>query len=364
MHHEMRLITIAGAVLMTAATAFAHQAPRHEHAALVPIPPYQAPFGSASGQAAFEAARAYLASLSTEERSATVLDLDADIRTKWSNLPASFVTRGGVKLGELSDTQIELLFAFLASSLGQEGYEAVGEALAAEAFLSTDARAERFQWAPENYWFAFYGEPSETALWGWQFGGHHLGINVAIEKSVVTSLSPTFVGAEPATFTYKGQDYEAVQDMHRAGITLFEALTPAQQAAATLETAPRDVITGPGKDGFIPPAEGSPVAGWSVPQKALLLDAIREWVTIQPEENATPRMKEIASQLDATNFCWFGAADGSGESYYRIQGPTLIIELRSITNNVGDSAEDLGHYHTIYRNPTLEYGSESTQPTN
>jgi len=41
--------------------------------------------------------------------------------------------------------------------------------------------------------------------------------------------------------------------------------------------------------------------------------------------------------------------------YFKIQGPTLIIEL---SLKALDSSEPAGseHYHTMYRNPTLEYG--------
>ncbi|MDP5208541.1 DUF3500 domain-containing protein [Microbulbifer sp. 2205BS26-8] len=42
--------------------------------------------------------------------------------------------------------------------------------------------------------------------------------------------------------------------------------------------------------------------------------------------------------------------------YMRIQGPTLIIELLSIGGNVGENASGKGHYHSIYRNPSMEYG--------
>ena len=83
-----------------------------------------------------------------------------------------------------------------------------------------------------------------------------------------------------------------------------------------------------------------------------MLDAIREWVSIQPKENADRRMREIESQLDQTSFAWIGTTEVNTPSYFRIQGPTLIIELLSTEGNIGQSAKGLGHYHTIYRNPT------------
>ena len=46
------------------------------------------------------------------------------------------------------------------------------------------------------------------------------------------------------------------------------------------------------------------------------------------------------------------ATDTEGEVYYRIQGPTLIIEFSSD----GEDVDEGGHYHSIYRDPTNEYG--------
>ncbi len=344
------------AMILVTTGVFAHQAEIDEHAPLVPIPPYSNNSDAANAANAFEAGTKLIESLSAAQQEQILLAVDADERQGWSNLPAKYVDRSGIKLGDLSDPQIALLFEFLSSSLGEEGYQTVAETLAAEAFLSEDPQASRHLWSPTNYWFAFYGKPSMTERWGWQFGGHHLGINLSIFNGSVNSLSPTFVGTEPARFTYQGQNYEPVVDMHQAGINVFNALDESQQSNATILKIGKDIATGPGKDGMIPALEGSHVVNWSDEQKDLLLLTINEWVSMQPQENANPRMQELAGQLDKTYFAWYGAADGSGENYYRIQGPTLIIELLSITNNVGDTAKGLGHYHTIYRNPTNEYG--------
>ena len=48
---------------------------------------------------------------------------------------------------------------------------------------------------------------------GWQVGGHHLAINASLEGGRVVSLSPTFIGIEPASFDFQGRRYAP-----RAGI--------------------------------------------------------------------------------------------------------------------------------------------------
>ena len=134
-----------------------------------------------------------------------MFDLNAKEREGWSNLPARFVTRAGISVGDLSDDQRKLLFDFLASSLGEEGYQSVKEVMAAEAFLSGDWLLSRLmKWAPENYWISFYGTPSAVSPWGWQFGGHHLALNLSVESNRVKTMSPSFVGTEPAILATTG----------------------------------------------------------------------------------------------------------------------------------------------------------------
>ena len=355
-----KLLLAAGIFALSA--AMAHQDVAHEHAPLVPIPAYDDSHGVAGGVAAYRAATIFLSALSDDEKAKINHAIDDESRAGWSNLPASSVVRGGLKLGDLSDMQIALLFKFLSASLSRAGYRTIAETLAAEAVLSVDKKAERLQWHPNNYWLGFYGTPSLSGQWGWQFGGHHLGINIAIENGKVSSLSPTFVGTEPASFDYLGRRYEPVRDMHLAGLELFNALGEQQQNEAESFWGKlwgaNDIKTGPGQDGVIPDFAGARVADFSSVQKEMLLQLIRQWVEIQPAENAMPRMLELSAELEEMYFMWQGDGDGSGDNYFRIQGPTLIIELLSQANNVGASTQGLGHYHTIYRHVKKEYGGQ------
>lgn len=352
----MKIIPATALLLSLATPLCAHESPSHEHAEIVPIPAYSQPYGEASAAAALQAAEALLATFDEDTRAQFMFDLNGETRPIWSNLPAGIVDRTGISIGEMSDEQRVLLFEFLASSLGEEGYESVAEVLAAEAFLSTDGRAERLKWAPENYWLSFFGTPSADTPWAWQFGGHHLGLNISIEGNRVETMSPSFIGTEPAIFTINGVDYEAVRDMHLAGYAVYTGLDGDQQAAADAGDIPEDVLTGPGEDGPIPPVIGLSASAMSAEQQELLLSAIAEWVTVQPNENAVSRMEELRAGVAELSFAWVGTDEVNTPTYMRIQGPTLIIELLSTGGNVGDSAEGAGHYHTMYRNPTMEYG--------
>ena len=95
------------------------------------------------------------------------------------------------------------------------------------------------------------------------------------------------------------------------------------------------------------------MADWSTAHQQLLLDTIMLWVGLLDAPSSQDRVAEIRADLGNTHFAWHGPVDGRGSIYYRIQGPNLILEF-GIQGNLGS---DAGHYHSIYRNPTNEYGT-------
>lgn len=336
--------------------ASAHEAPQHDHAAIVPIPAYNYGTSQSSADTAYHAVTDLIESLTQEQKTSALFAYIADERANWSNLPVGMVPRDGLSIGELSESQRDKLFEFLSASLGETGYHRVAEILAAEAYLSSSYRAPRMGWFPENYTFAIFGTPSKTSPWAWQFGGHHLGLNVSIENNRIESMSPTHLGTEPVIFTFDGVDYSVLTDMHDAGLELFNTLTPAQKSDAMGIRIPREIVTGPRKDGFIPEKVGISGSEMSAAQKDLLLTLIAKWVEVQPHENASHRMVEITSDLTETSFAWAGSENPTDSGYFRVQGPSVIIEHLSFgaRRRVGTSTD--GHYHTMYRNPLNDYG--------
>ena len=322
--------------------------------AVVPIPAFATPFGHADGATTFTAAAAFMAALSASQRSTLILPIDSALRRNWSNLPTGIVDfeRNGLRLGNLQPDQLSALFAFLAAGLGAHGYDTVGQIVAAEAVLSESFLAGRLKWSATNYWLAFFGEPTAGGAWGWQFGGHHLAINASLDGGRFVSLSPTFIGIEPANFEFQGQRHAPLADELADGRALMRVLPQDARAQTFVHDRPREVYTGPGEDGVIPPDEGGSVADWPDEARGMLLDIVSHWLRLQPEENGIPRLAAIKSALDDTRFAWHGATDGDGDIYYRIQGPALIIEFSS----EGGVGADGGHYHSVYRDPTDEYG--------
>ena len=182
-----------------------------------------------------------------------------------------------------------------------------------------------------------------------QFGGHHLAINVTVvgPNSVMT---PSLPAAQPASYTLNGQTIRPLGDENDTGFTLINALNPEQQKQAILTYEVRDLVLGPGNDGKVIQPEGIRASALDAKQQALLLDIAHEWVGILNDEAATRKMTELKANLPQTYFAWSGSTKNGGLAYYRIQGPTVLIEY-------APQQGDLDHIHTIYRDPTNDYGA-------
>lgn len=300
------------------------------------------------------AARAFLDRLDPARRAAAVLPFGEPTRSRWSNLPVGVLdyTPNGARLGDLDAAQREALYGVLAAALSRSGCETVLGVVAAEGALSESPRAARLGWSADNYWLAFFGEPSDEAPWGLQFAGHHLALNLT-RLAGETFLSPTFVGVEPAEHRRGGRTIAPLQAPARAGLAILGALDEAARRTARLPERPRDTVAGAGQDGAVPAFAGAPVAGWSGEPRQRLLDAVHLRVGLLPERDAEARMAEAQADLGETWFAWQGDPEGGGPIYYRIQGPRLLVEF----STQGDLGSERGHFHTMYRDPTNEYGA-------
>ena len=309
---------------------------------------------------------AFLGTLSATQRAEAVLSFDDARRSNWSNLPPGlFNDRNGVRLGDLTATQAEAAHRFLARALSADGHATTMAVVGAEDALAADSLVGGFYWSSGNYWLAFFGEPASGAQvgtgadatpatarreqpWGWQFGGHHLAINMSVvgERSF---LSPTFVGVEPARYETAAGTVAPLAEHRAAGLAIMNALDDTQRGQAFADARPsQGALTGAGKDGVVPEVDGIAVGAWNAALQERLVDLVGLWLRMMPAESAVQRLAEVREDLGRTYFTWHGATDGAHPIYYRVQGPRLIVEF----STQGDD----GHEHSIYRDPTNEYG--------
>jgi hypothetical protein len=182
-----------------------------------------------------------------------------------------------------------------------------------------------------------------------QFGGHHLAINLTLAGSQA-SMTPSLPAAQPATYSFEGREIRPLGKENDKGFALINALDDAQRAQAILKNQVADLVLGPLQDGKVIQPEGLNAASLSPAQQTMLLDLVQEWAGIVNTAFATPRMAEIRANLPKTFFAWSGPTTNGSVAYFRIQGPTLVIEYAP--------QKTVDHIHTIYRDPTNDYGAK------
>jgi hypothetical protein len=209
------------------------------------------------------------------------------------------------------------------------------------------------------FFISILGKPSEKDPWILQFGGHHLALNITI-GGAQGILTPSLTAAQPALYTLDGKTVRPLGQESDKAYALLNTLDENQKKQAILNYQVKDLVLGPGQDGKTIQPEGLKATGMKEQQRAMLLDLISEWAGIVHDSAAAARMAEIKAGLAETWFAWSGpteAAPGrNGTAYYRIQGPNLVIEYAPQPLG-GDPSN---HIHTIYRDPTNDYGRKLT----
>ncbi|GGR36537.1 DUF3500 domain-containing protein [Deinococcus ruber] len=283
-------------------------------------------------------------------------------QSRWSNYPVSDVPRPGLTLGHLNAAQRQAAMNVLKVILSTEGYQKVVDIMDADQVLS--ASGTPYDDGKAFYTLGVFGTPSATAPWMLQVGGHHLGLNVVVVGTNV-SLTPTLTGDQPASFVRNGQTVRPLGDENDKAFRLMNALSTAQQKKATLTYQINDLVLGPGQDGKTLQPEGLPASEMTPAQQALLFDLIGEWARMLNPTDAAPKLAQIKANLNRTYFAWHGNTTNPSPVYYRITGPTLHIEFahqQADRPGTGAQKNGINHIHTVYRDPTNEYGTAWTMP--
>lgn len=304
------------------------------------------------------AARAFLATLDDAGRSKGQFAFDdAPQKKRWSNLPSPMFGRMGIRLGDLTPAQRAAATTLLQAALSADGYRKVTDIMRGDEVLRTGGGGRGGRgpggggpaFGQDEYYIAFLGAPSTTAPWMLQFGGHHLAINLTIGGSQA-SMTPSLPAAQPATYTIEGKEIRPLGQENDKAFALVNALDASQKSQAILGYRVSDLVLGPTQDGRTIQPEGIRASALTPAQQTMLLDIVHEWAGIMHDAYATPRMAEIRASLPDTYFAWSGPTTNGSVAYFRIQGPTLVIEYAP--------QGSVDHIHTIYRDPTNDYGAK------
>lgn len=272
----------------------------------------------------------------------------------------------GVSLRDMSPAAASGVGELLEASLGPRGHEKAEEIRALEGEVVRIEREEAYFTylfaemagirGRDLYFLTFYGDPAAASPWGYRFDGHHLSVNFTVVGDDV-SPTPLFLGAQPREVPPGGAlaaGLRVLAEEEDTARALYESLDEEQRARATLPLElGRDLFVGSGDrvDPDLPPV-GIPRSRLSSEQKALM-DAILEAYLGNVAAPAADRERERidAAGRDALHFAWAGPTTPGEMIYYRLHGPTVLIEF----DNTVDDAE---HIHTLWRDPSGDFGAD------
>jgi hypothetical protein len=312
-----------------------------------------------SVQPIIDAALAFTALLTDEERRAVTFAVDSPQWRAWHNMHP-FLLRHGLLLAALGAQQREAALNILRASLSASGYDNARDVMKLNEHAGevTGYGDEFGEW---YYWISLFGEPSSTESWGWQIDGHHLIINCFILGDQLV-MTPDFRGSEPVlarSGKYAGT--RVFHDEEAAGLALMNALTSDQQKLTIIGTTiPRDVVTTAQVDNADLPYAGVCYDALTGAQRELMRKLIGVYVDRIRPGHAEVRMAEVLKHLSQTFFGWIGACDQASPFYYRIHSPVILIEFDHLPGIIWDNAEPTrDHVHTIVRTPNgNDYGRD------
>ena len=306
---------------------------------------------SASGMAT--AAQHFLDALTPEQRQQAAFPFDSDERMRWHYIPNEQFQRKGLAVKAMTEPQRALAHALLKAGLSQRGYLTATHIMDLENVLRAMENGQ-FARDPQGYFFSVFGTPSAKGMWGWRVNGHHLALDFTVADGSAVDSTPTFFGTNPAEVREGPEKgLRVLGPQEDAGRALLMALDPSQRTTATFaNVAPNDIVTKTAaKVEPLVPA-GLEASAMTPAQRELLMRVIETYSSQMVEDLAAERMAKIrAAGVEKIAFAWAGEAEPGKKHYYRVQGPTFLIEYDNTQNNAN-------HVHSVWRDFNGDFGRD------
>jgi hypothetical protein len=292
----------------------------------------------------------FLKALAPDQRDRAVIGFDDEDRMSWSYAPKP---RRGVPFKELDQAQRQLANALLCAGLSRKGFGKAATVMSLESVLfeleGGSARRDA-----ELYYFTIFGSPCAKAPWAWRVEGHHISLNYTLVAEGRISSTPSFFGANPAEIRHgprKGlRALKREEDMGRA---LLASLNDNQRARAVVsQKAPADILSGSSRKAVAVEPAGIAASQLSTNQAELLMSLLKEYAEDMAADIAAARIERLLSAgLGNVTFAWAGGCEPGQPHYYRVQGPTFLLEYDNIQNNAN-------HIHTVWRDFNGDFGAD------
>ncbi|MCW3090176.1 MAG: hypothetical protein JWP81_1245 [Ferruginibacter sp.] len=301
-------------------------------------------------------ANAFIRQLDDAQRVKALYPFDTTERYRFNYVPLD--DRKGISVNELNATQRAALMDLLKTCLSEQTLKKVNDIMQLDNILKEleHRKAEDHYRDPGKYFITIFGIPSSSTIWGWRFEGHHVAFHFSADKNQLVAGTPGFLGANPAIVLSGPQkNKEVLKEETDRGFTLLHALSPEELKKAITDTiAPGEIVTGASRSAMIGHPVGIRYNELSAAHQQLLLQLLNGYIHRYTTLFAQAMLKEIqAAGLENLWFTWAGSTEHvlGKPYYYRIQGPTIIIEYDNSQNNAN-------HIHTVIRDLKNDFGGD------
>jgi hypothetical protein len=318
-----------------------------------------------SASAMADAATRFLSALTPEQRAQASFAFESDERFRWHFIPTGKAPaswpRQGAPLKAMNAEQQRAARDLLKAGLSQRGYLTATAIMDLETVLAAIEAAQgvrtpegRLGRDPELYFFSVFGEPSTRHTWAFRVEGHHVSLNFTLVNGTFAATSPSFFGTNPAEVREgpkKGlRILGAQEDTARA---FLASLDESQRQKAVIEgVAPNEIVTF-NKVAVSPLSPvGIAASALNSGQRDLMMKIIDVYAGAMAADIAAERLEKLKrAGIEKITFAWAGETERGRKHYYRVQGPTFLIEYDNTQN-------DGNHVHSVWRDFDGDFGMD------
>lgn len=301
------------------------------------------------------AAIKFLQTLSAPQKAKAQFAFDDSEHYNWYYIP---IDRKGIPLKELSEMQRKAGMDLLHTALSDTGFNKTTSIMQLELVLKEmeNRPANDDHRDPEKYYFSIFGNPVSDPIWGWRFEGHHVSFTFSSKDHQLVSATPGFLGTNPAiVLSGPEKGKQILKDEAELGFALLHSLDTLQMAKAVISVkAPGDILTVNSRKAMISDPKGILYNELNREQQKIFMQLLSIYIHRYARSFAKEMMHDIDSAgVNNLRFAWAGDYQpGKGHPhYYRIQGPTIIIEYDNTQN-------DANHVHTVIRDLKNDFGGD------
>lgn len=296
------------------------------------------------------AAENFLSTLTPGQKTRAALPFASEERENFRYTPRD---RAGLPLKDMNDGQREAAMKLIASALSEKGKLKAAQIMSLESVLA-ELENDPVKRDSGRYFVAVFGTPGDAKGWGWRVEGHHLSVNLTLVEGKGISVTPSFMGSNPGEVRAgekKGLRVLAAEEDLARGLAAT-LLAAGKSAVVFSDKAPAEILSFENRQATVLEPVGVLSSDLTGLQRSALLSLISEYTGRYRSEIAATDMAKIkAAGIEKIRFGWAGGLKPGEPFYYRIQGPTFLMETANIQN-------DANHMHATWRDFTGDFGRD------